>query len=377
MLSVVMPRPYLSLVIPTRNDAYPSNILPVQNQCLSVLQRQLEAARIDSEIIVVEYNSDPANPHLHESLRVDCGRYVTIKVITVPPPCHQRFPHSQRRVFHQTCAVNVGLRRSRGRFFVYRAADHLYSDSLVRFLGRKTLRDDCIYRCDRFDVHPSALDSVRPDRLDQITGICEQHLVDWHQPLTVSPSYRIPALHTNACGDFLLMSREVWSQLGGLREGRFPIFLDYDSLLLYAAAALGNTQTILPSDCKVYKIDHGMKTTARLQQVWSPAARRMEGLVSRLEGLLPVTNGGTLVNWSRIVFNYPRRSDRSFPGVLLDSYERHFVLPAFLWSHKFPFVRQNYGDWGLGSEVLPEKTLVSADWETVSPHPRTLAAFPG
>jgi len=351
-----MARPYLSLVIPTRNDTYPSNILPVQNKCLSILQQQLEAARIDSEIIVVEYNSVPSAPHLYESLRVERGRYVTVRVIAVAPEYHARFRHSDRRAFHQTCAVNVGLRRSRGRFFVYRAADHLYSDALISFLGRQTLLADCIYRCDRFDVDHSVLDVVGPDRPDLISGVCEQHIVDWHKPLTVPPSYRIPTLHANACGDFLLMSRDVWMSLAGLREGRYPIFLDYDSLLLYAAHAAGNTQVILPADCRVYKINHGMKTTARIQQEWSAAAKRLENLLWK-------TTSTAWVNWARAILNFPRRTDRTFPGVLLDSYERHFVLPAFLWSHGLPAWRQNYGKWGLGSEVLPEQTLVKAEWE--------------
>ena len=155
-----MPQPYISLVIPTRNDSYPSNVLEVQNKSLLILQRQLEAARLESEILVVEYNPDPSRPPLHESLRVDEGRYVTVKVISVPPEHHRRFPYSEKRVFHQTCAVNVGLRRSRGRFFVYRAADHIYSDGLIRFLSNKSLLEDCIYRCDRCDIDRAGFDAV-------------------------------------------------------------------------------------------------------------------------------------------------------------------------------------------------------------------------
>jgi hypothetical protein len=69
------------------------------------------------------------------------------------------------------------------------------------------------------------------------------------------------------------------------------------------------------------------------------------------------------MNFSRMIANYPRREDRTFEGVLLDSYERHFVLPAFLWAHGFPFTRQNTGSWGLGDDLLPETTLASAEWE--------------
>ena len=360
-----MPQPYISLVIPTRNDGYPSNVLAVQNKSLLILQRQLEAARVESEILVVEYNPDPSRPHLYESIRVDAGRYVTVKVISVPPEHHRQFPHCEKRVFHQTCAVNVGLRRSRGRFFVYRAADHIYSDGLIRFLSKKSLLEDCIYRCDRYDIDRAGFDAVPAGgSLEEISATCADHVVERHPRLTVEPSYRIPALHVNGCGDFLLMARSLWMRIAGLRQGRYPVFLDYDSLAMHAAYALCGCEAVLPQDCRVYKLSHGLKTVDRIQQVWPSRWKRVEQTLS--------ARSATLRNLLRLTANYPRRMDRTFEGVLLDSYERHFVLPAFLWAHGFPFVRQNMGRWGLDGEVLPETTLTSADWETGAP--RKLAA---
>ena len=350
-----MPQPYISLVIPTRNDTYPCG--DVQNKSLLILQRQLEAARVESEILVVDYNPDPAQAPLHESMRVDAGRYVSIKIISVPPRYHLRFPHSEVRAFHQTCAVNVGLRRSRGSFFVYRAADHIYSAGLIRILSSKNLLEDCIYRCDRYDIDRAAFDAVPPGgSSEEISTACEAHVVECHRPLAVEPSYRIPALHANACGDFLLMSRSLWMRIAGLRQGKYPIFLDYDSLALHAAYAHCRSQAILPPDCRVYKLSHGLKTVARRQQVWKSSWKRWEELLS-------MTGSTTLMNFSRIIGNYPRRVDRNSEAALLDSYERHFVLPAFLWAHGFPFRRQNAGSWGLRDEVLPETTLASAEWE--------------
>ena len=357
-----MSQPYISLTIPTRNDNYPSNVLAVQNKSLLILQRQLEAARLESEILIIEYNADPSRSHLYESLQVDEGRYVTIKVVCVGQEHHRRLPFSDRREFHQTCAVNAGLRRSRGRFLVYRAADHIYSDGLVRFLSNRSLLEDCIYRCDRYDIDRAGFDAV-PSAVARgnISTVCDSHIVDWHRPLPIEPSYRIPALHANACGDFLLMARSLWMRIAGLRQGRFPIFLDYDSLALHAAYALCRCQAILPQDCRVYKLSHGLKTVARINQVWTSRSKRLEQALWRAQST-------TLVNLARALANYPRRKDRTIEGVLLDSYERHFVLPAFLWAHGFPFVRQNVGPWGLGDEPLPEVTLASADWDIGTPH---------
>ena len=354
-MTLAMPAPYLTLVIPTRNDNYPSNLIPVQNKCLAILQRQLEEARIESEIIVVEYNPDASAPHLYESLRVEEGHYVTVRVITVASKHHRRFAYSDKRAFHQTCAINVGLRRSRGAFVVYRAADHIYSESLVRFLGSKTLLDDCIYRCDRFDIDKAALEKVQPEMSGGVSRICEGFIVNRYRAPESPACSGIPRLHTNACGDFLLMSRKAWLKVKGLREGRYPVFLDYDSLALHACCALGYRETILPPECRVYKINHGMKTVARIAQDWSPRW-------ARLDRFLAANTNTATRTWARMLLNYPRRRDMTFEGVLLDSYERHFLLPATLWAHGFPFVRQNIR-WGLGHKRLPERVLARANWD--------------
>jgi len=73
-----------------------------------------------------------------------------------------------------------------------------------------------------------------------------------------------------------------------------------------------------------------------------------------------------LANFARALFNYPRRVDRTFPGILLDSFERHFGFPAFLWARGFPVVRQNLGGWGLSCEPLSEVFLIRAKWEAPS-----------
>ena len=97
--------PYLSLVIPTRNDSYSSNIPAIQGTSLSILRRQLEDARIQSEILVVEYNPDPSQPRLGETLRAyasGASKFVTIRVLHGRSLReHRRFRRSEQRVFHQ------------------------------------------------------------------------------------------------------------------------------------------------------------------------------------------------------------------------------------------------------------------------------------
>jgi hypothetical protein len=62
-------------------------------------------------------------------------------------------------------------------------------------------------------------------------------------------------LHTNACGDFTLLSREDWFQLRGYPE--WPIFSWHlDSVFMFAANAQGIREVTLGSRYRVYHIDH-------------------------------------------------------------------------------------------------------------------------
>ena len=351
-----MSSPYLSLVIATRNDEYPSNTIPVQGKCLRLLQRQLETAAIESEILVIEYNPDLSRPSLAEALRVDDGRYVTVKVIQVEARHHQRFRFHRELPFHQTCAINVGLQRSRGQFFVYRAADHIYSEQLIRFLAEKALREDTVYRCDRVDIRQKTFDAVALDDADRVSALCDGDVAFRFEPRTPDPTYRIPDLYADASGDFLLMARGLWMQIAGLGEESNPVFLDHDSLALYAAYSICRHQEILSRECCVYKRDHAMKTTQRMEQTWGPLTRRWDWL-------LHLAHNATLRNVSKAVFNYPRRVDSRLPALRLDSFERHFVLPAFLWVRGLRDPKQNRGMWGLAAEALPETVLTRAEWD--------------
>ena len=61
--------------------------------------------------------------------------------------------------------------------------------------------------------------------------------------------------HTNGCGDFTLLSRDDFFQLGGYWE--FDGFsMHIDSLLLYQAAARGMVESVFEEPCAIYHIEH-------------------------------------------------------------------------------------------------------------------------
>jgi hypothetical protein len=60
-------------------------------------------------------------------------------------------------------------------------------------------------------------------------------------------------LHTNACGDFTLMSREAWAKVGGYPE--LELFsMHIDSLLLYQAHYSGIREAFIPH--RLYHVEH-------------------------------------------------------------------------------------------------------------------------
>jgi hypothetical protein len=62
-------------------------------------------------------------------------------------------------------------------------------------------------------------------------------------------------LHTNACGDFTLLSSEDWYSLRGYPE--FPIWpMHIDALFCYAAHHAGIRESILREPMRIYHVEH-------------------------------------------------------------------------------------------------------------------------
>jgi hypothetical protein len=66
-----------------------------------------------------------------------------------------------------------------------------------------------------------------------------------------------PLLHSNACGDFTLMSRELWFDVRGYAElDQFSMHLD--TLLCYTAHYSGAREEVLAEPMRIYHIEHGI-----------------------------------------------------------------------------------------------------------------------
>jgi len=125
-------------------------------------------------------------------------------------------------------------------------------------------------------------------------------------------------LHTNACGDFTLLSREDWFSLRGYPE--LPIWpMHIDAMLCYAAHHAGISESILRQPMRIYHVEHSTGAG------WTP-----EGEKARL---------------ARIAAKGVRELSFSTVTKWID-FMRRYDTPAI-------FTRE---DWGLGDLVLPEES---------------------
>ena len=122
-----------------------------------------------AELILVEWNPPPDRPPLEEALEwpADFGP-ATVRIVTVPPDVHARFPHATALPLFQMIGKNVGIRRARGRYVLATNIDILLDDATVLYL-RDRLTPGIMLRIDRYDVPGNLANEVS---FDQILAEC-------------------------------------------------------------------------------------------------------------------------------------------------------------------------------------------------------------
>jgi hypothetical protein len=246
--------PYLSIIIPTRNDNRGGDLLERLRTTIHGLIHQSRRHGLNCELIIVEWNPEPQNPPVSKMIEWPESRSCSVRVITVAPEYHSRFANSDKMKYFGAAAFNVGIRRARGRFVLTSTVDLLYSDQLIQFLAKEQLHEGLLYRIDRRDVRR---DVLRLKDLDQQLAFSRHHLIDVHQrlPFPFSPGSGIPDIHLGAPGDFILLSRDRWWALKGM--GEFDILgVGIDALLCFSAVFMGALEKVLPSSLHLYHVDH-------------------------------------------------------------------------------------------------------------------------
>ncbi len=185
---------------------------------------------------------------------------------------------------------NAGIRRAKALYVLATNIDILLTDELFAFL-QEGLKPNAMYRVDRHDV-VAKLDSVpvpSPAECRALPVLREHRLDGLHYPngappiaqsspravsraagLAVKPAVTevtrlamaavdrvvLPKLHTSACGDFTLTSRDVWFEMHGYPE--WPAYSWHmDGVALFQAYAGGVEMINLQPPMAAIHLEHG------------------------------------------------------------------------------------------------------------------------
>ncbi|HVP31735.1 MAG TPA: hypothetical protein VMW35_21500 [Myxococcota bacterium] len=303
--------PRISLVFAVHDPDYGGGLLTRTQTHLDALIALARRARLSAEIVIVEWNPRPDRAPFRESLRwPDELGCVRLRFLEVPAHLHRGLPNADRLPFFEYVAKNVGLRRASGRYLLATNPDLLFGPALVRWLARAPLSPRRFYRVDRRDLS-AGVDPGQP--LSEQLRFCRAHVDRVHAffgsyaprepglwsrlrrrdparslrreyerhrrdepartPPTDTPHARLllPAdgLHRNAAGDFFLMHRDHWFELGGYPE--LYTHAHIDSILCWSASSAGLSQEILPAGCRLYHQRHHRASHAGFPQTdWTP-----------------------------------------------------------------------------------------------------------
>lgn len=347
--------PLITFVGYTRNDGYARLFKERLQLLVRSLAGQAERFQLRVELLLVEWNPPTDQPSI-ASLLADCksNPYFTLRIVTVPPEYHAGIKGGNEKGLHPARALNVGYRRAKGSFLSPIASDAVLSDNVFRHIKSHGLDDRYLYRLDRIDVDDDILKKIDPlvDNLDGLANLLKALQLHRHTPLDhdMCFHYGLKPLHTNGCGDFLLMSRSAWHALHGQRERCGVDCLETDSLALHAAAASGLIEKRLPDNCVVYKLAHGRMFRHKTGP-YRPIVRRW--IEKFVNACIPHRSSRAIV---RALIDVPRRKIEGLSGHF-SSMERNLVLPARFWAWRGRQVRLNDEKWGLAGIDLPEEII--------------------
>ncbi len=257
-------KPYLSIIMASRNDDYQGNALSRLQMVVNNLIDQAKQYNLRAELIIVDWNPPSDKPLLKDAVFLpdDLGPSI-VRFITVPSSIHKTYRCSDKIKIITVAALNVGIRRAEGEFIWTTNSDLLFSDELMRFLSSEKLEKGRFYRAFRYSVREDVLklkDAPLKERLD----FCQNNIVFIHPRNTVSihglPDH--PILQTATGGDFIVFSKEHWHLLHGyVQLNNLGGFTDW--LLCYICYLAGLKEKILDDSMRVYHIDHARHAKQR------------------------------------------------------------------------------------------------------------------
>lgn len=280
-------KPYISFVVTARNDNYGVNFLGRLENFTKVLAYLWSKYNLDAELIIVEWNPPSLNPRLIDSLNLPVEARGRVRFIEVSENIHRTLPNAEKMPIFEYLAKNTGIRRAKGEFVIATNPDLLYGDNLIRFLAKRKLSENSFYRTDRYDFN-GPLSGERD--IEEKIRLAEQRVFKVETlggTIPINPNSRLPfwvklllghvkykkasrksdpnrlenKLHTNAAGDFFLMSKLNWLSLKGYPELYTHSLID--SYMCCLAKARGLEQVILDKNKRLFHQEHERQTSGR------------------------------------------------------------------------------------------------------------------
>jgi len=242
----------ISIVQYTRNDDHGGNLLKRMKYSFYTNLYLLEKFKIESELIIVDYNTPVNRKKIYELLPVKKKlKYIKIRHIIVPPEIHFKFKDHNKIPINNMLARNIGIRRAMGDYILSTGIDIIFSEKLIA--NFKLLKPKRLYRAIRYDVNKCILNiKFNPEK---ILNECNKLIIDVHFNTNLGnfENTSIPSLHTNNCGDFQLAHKDIWFKLRGYPEIDL-MGTHCDTIFSYMSYLSGNKEVILSG--KLYHIDH-------------------------------------------------------------------------------------------------------------------------
>jgi len=301
-----------SFIITTRNDNHGGNMLLKNQFFVNRWAFNIKKLDINCELIIVDWNSPEK---LKNKIKIPkLGKNQSIRIIEVPNKIHKKFKHYKKLNMFQMIAKNVGARRAMGKYLILTNVDIIFSNSLLEFLKNIKLNEDYIYRADRYDINFNKFNNFKINEQylnTNITHINKKYYthdiiknikywtynsfsgaiinslkffsfviinlikkksINKYIKLKLNIFYIInnlkiiinnlkiildiiisPKLHTNACGDFQLLSKKTFFNLCGYYEYDGYSF-HVDSILMWKAYFMGYKFKELKF--KIFHINH-------------------------------------------------------------------------------------------------------------------------
>lgn len=228
------------------------------------------------EVIFVSWNVPDASRDQERrqaaSLNAAAAPSIQFALHSVSPAQHGRYaaqlgPDADAVDYFEFGAKNVGLQRARGRFVLVTNVDILFSPCLVHAIVdvlRTPLlaHSGAVWRAYRSDLHAPLPDTAD---LDALSAALEDANQTTHTRTTsrlLSDERALPehVLVDEACGDFMLASRESWLRTAGFPD--LPFTWHMDSLQLRRFRDAGVPQRIL--FCRLYHRWHAKRSNGGL-----------------------------------------------------------------------------------------------------------------